>query len=440
MHRTILLSLLIPAAVLADAGYLGSVAQGPVPLGNTTEARLVCQDVLIEVDRSAYRLTGDFLIASPKAEDVWMYFPVDIVTPFVSALWSATEPGFHLDRVDVTVDGDSMEVVPLYMTEWDPNLYPGIPWDSLAAAIRPLYPGEPAAGEPLAFTRMPTESELAGRPVSAEGGYPAFPVQSMSAAWRVGLQAGDTVLVEYAAGGDMTTDYQANRSILCYPLQTGSSWEGSIERGRVTVVPASGAPPDVITFAAGVMLPPPVRSDGWTLDPLDVLASQPAFEASRLAGLAGREWSSAIVWEFEDFEPAVAPTGWRALHPGLGDMYAMVADSLTRWRMGETDFRPRGWTGSYVYLYLSDRPPEGLTAIAMDGLPLMTEPFEDAERLAEVPATCWMEVLEWSGSWARVDVRIDEYRGGGDAGEHRGWVRLDRTDDGLVLPAALPML
>ena len=433
--------LLIPWILLADAGYLGSVIQGPVPLGDTTAVELLCQDVLIEAGRSRYRITGDFLFASKEREErVYMYFPVDVMTPFISALYSAIEPAQFIDRVEVSVNGEPEEVFPLFVVDWDPQTLSPLEWEEARELMRPLNPEEPEAGQPAYLTRMPSYAEITGSSSPMDSMYPAFHVQAMHAAWIVEADAEDTLLVEYRVTGDMTMDYEATMAVLCYPLQTGSTWAGRIGRGRVTAVPLDTAGFERITFAAGVLLPEPTVETPLELEPLEEIAAHPAFESSKLAGISRREYQGGFVWSFSNFEPRVAPTGWRALHPGLGDMYAMVSDSVLRWMQGESDTRPLGWAGSYVYLYLAAEPPRGLLVISVDGLPLRAEPSSDATLLAMLPVTTPLRVSRWNGDWALVDASVPEHLSE-TAGEYSGWVNLMRTDgEGLVVPTALPML
>lgn len=115
MNRIIGLLVMLPLTAIGDAGHLGSLAQGPVPLaGVSTSVEMLCQDVLIEVGRSDYRITGDFLFHSPDDEgDVYMYFPVDVITPFISALYSTMRADELIERVSVTVNGRETEVFPL---------------------------------------------------------------------------------------------------------------------------------------------------------------------------------------------------------------------------------------------------------------------------------------------------------------------------------------
>jgi len=121
-------------------------------------------------------------------------------------------------------------------------------------------------------------------------------------------------------------------------------------------------------------------------------------------------------------------------------MYAMVSDSVLRWMQGESDTRPLGWAGSYVYLYLAAEPPRGLLVISVDGLPLRAEPSSDATLLAMLPVTTPLRVSRWNGDWALVDASVPEHLSE-TAGEYSGWVNLMRTDgEGLVVPTALPML
>lgn len=442
MDRIFVLLFLLPPAVFADAGNLGSVAQGPVPLsGVSTSVEMLCQDVLIEVGRSDYRITGDFLFHSPNDEgDVYMYFPVDVITPFISTLYSAMWADDLVERVSVSVNGRETEVFPLVIAQWhgDPGI--GLTWERALEALRPLYRNEPDPGEPAYFTRMPSLAEFTGSEDPIDSIYPVLEGQAVNAAWKVDFSAGDTLLVEYAVTGTMTTDYDSTKAILCYPLQTGSTWAGNIGRGRITVVPSDGTDGEQITFATGVMMPPPERRSSFSFHPLEEVARTPWFGGTRLSRFTGRSYNAGYEWNFYGFEPEVASTGWRALYPGLGDMYAVIVDSLLRWREGELANRPRGWGGSFIYLYMADHHPKGLTVITGEGVPLRRSPHEGAEALTMLPVTCWVETEEWRDGWVLVNAEVLGCFGD-DAGEYTGWVELYRIgEDSLLLPTVLPML
>lgn len=442
MNRIFGLLFLLPLAAIGDAGNLGSVAQGPVPLAVvSTSVEMLCQDVLIEAGRSDYRITGDFLFHSPNDEgDVYMYFPVDVITPFISALYSAMLAEDLLERVSVTVNGRETEVFPLVIAQWRTDPETGLTWDRALELMRPLYREEPGPGEPAYFTRMPSLAEFTGSEDPIDSMYPVLEGQAVIAAWKVDFRAGDTTLVEYAVTGTMTTDYDSTKAILCYPLQTGSTWAGNIGRGRVTVVPSDVTDGEQITFAAGVMMPPPERRSSFVFHPLEEVARTPWYGGTLLSVFAGRSFEAGYEWNFSDFEPEVASTGWRALYPGLGDMYGMITDSVLRWREGELESRPAGWGGSFIYLYLADHRPKGLTVISAEGLPLRDSPRAGAAVLTVLPVTAWMEVEEWREGWIFVNAKVPGCFGD-DAGEYAGWVEVEQTgDEGLVLPTVLPML
>lgn len=443
MRWSILSAVLLPYIALGDAGYLGSVVQGPVPLsGHGTEVRMLAQDVLILVDRTAFEITGCFLFYSPGDEGpIHMYFPVDVVTPFIGCLYSALEPGRFIERVSVSVDGTETEVFPLFIDEWEPDPEDPVDWERVRELTLPLSPDEPAPGEPFYATRIPTMAVLTGSTDEIDSLFPAFEFQAMNAAWEVGFGAGDTVLVEYHVTGDMTMDYFETMSMLCYPLQTGSTWAGSIGEGRVIVVPADSGKLEQMTFSAGVMLPPPERESPLVFRPLQAVSDRPGFAGSRLSQLAGCSFDGGIVWSFADFEPEVAPTGWRGLYPGLGDMYGAEADSLMMWRYGESDVKPTGWAGSFIYLYLADQRPSDLTVIAVDGIPMLESPCETAGEIVNLPMTTQLSVRAWRGSWARVEATLYEYLTGVETESFTGWIDVDRTGpEGLTPPGVLPML
>jgi hypothetical protein len=434
-----LLAIVLSGAVLGDAGYLGSAVQGPVPVpGSGTAVRMLAEDVLIQIDLSSYSLTGDFLFFSPENEGTaYMYFPVDVITPFLSALYSAMQPLDLLRSISVSVNGEAVDVFPLFVGQWNPDSVSNPTWETVQELMLPLYPEEPVSGQPLYLTRMPSYAVLTGSEDALDSMCPAIDCQAVNAAWMVEFGESDTILVEYSVSGRMTVDYEATMATLCYPLQTGSTWSGAIGRGRITVVPGEM---EQIAFATGVMMPPGEMKTQFVFEPLQELANCSDFEETRLSDLSGSSFNGGIVWNFCDFKPTLSPTGWRAFYPGLGDMYGVVADSVVQWTNGESGLKPAGWTGSYIYVCLSDQKPVGFTVISIDGLPLRDSPSGDARQIVNLPVTSWLDVLEWRNNWVLVETELSGYPSG-DAGRYTGWIQLNSAgEDGLVIPSALPML
>ena len=431
----VLTGLLLTACVslTADAGYLGSVAQGPVPLEAETSVEMVCEDVVILYDRSEYTITADFLFsAGSSAEEVYMYFPVDVTTPFISHMYSALEAERLLQRVHVTVNGIPAEVFPLFVDTYEGS-FPGLSWEEVAASTDPLFGTEPDRGGPFYYTSMPSAEELGG----GEDYIPALGIDAVNAGWRVHLQPKDTVLVECVITGSMTTDYEDTWSYLCYPLQTGGTWAGDIGRGRITAVHQT---PHMETLAIGVSMPPPEQRESEVFEPLEEIEAHSAFSETELSRFSGRVLTEAAVWEFRDFEPRTASTGWRSLHPGLGDMQIMTGDSVYDWINEYTDVRPFGWSGSYIYLYGGGTMPEHLNVISVEGIPLYSSPSRGSRVVVNLPYYSGLTPLEWSGGWVKTDARVDNYPCSDSEGEYTGWVELNEVKDELVQPVALPML
>ncbi len=440
-----LLVLLIPAAACGDAGILGSVVRGPSALSDSGPAvRMLAQDVLITLDRTTYEITGCFLLHSSGDEGtVYMYFPVDIITPFVSMLYSSTDPDPLLERVDVTVDGVEREVFPLFVCEWDPSAEPGLPWDSIREMTRPIFSGEPDPGEPFYATRIPALEQVTDSCMDWEADLPGIPSQALNAAWSADFGVDDTVLVEYHVTGGMTLDYDSTFSLFCYPLQTGATWEGTIGRGRVTVVTEEPNNPGIITFIAGSMLPPAENLPPASFEPLPEIAGHPSFDGTRLSRLADTSHPGGFEWSFSDFEPSAATDDWLGLFPGLGQMAIAyyVAEDVREWRISRTGPRPDALGGAFIYASLSDGPPARLTVIDPEGVPLLETPDDPGgvTRVLEVGTV--VDLRERRGSWALVDCSSYDQVNLEEIDHLSGWIELFRTgEDGLVRPAALPML
>lgn len=437
MRLPLIASLVLPAIALGDAGILGSVVRGPSALSDSGPAvRMLAQDVLISLDRCTYEITGCFLLHSPGEEGtVYMYFPVDIITPFSTQLYSSIDPDPLLERVDVTVDGVTKEVFPLFICEWDPSAEPGLTWDSIRETTMTLFPGEPGPGEPFYATRIPSQGELTGTYENLDS--PGIRCQALNAAWSTDFGADDTVLVEYHVTGRMTLDYDSTFSIFCYPLQTGSTWEGTIGRGRVIVVTEEPEAPGIITFIAGSMLPPAESLPPSSFEPLPEIAGHPAFDATRLSRLADTSHPGGFEWNFSDFEPSTVSDDWHGLFPGLGYMDMTRSDGDMEWSTAGSAPKPAGWGGSFIYAFLSDSPPLGYTIIDVAGLPLMATPDYSGEVTAVLKVDTMIGIRKRQGSW--VFVRCSRLFHPSD--DLKGWTELYRTgEDGLVRVVALPMI
>lgn len=303
----------------------------------------------------------------------------------------------------------------------------------MAEHTAPLYHREPELGGPFYYTRMPGANDLG----EGDDYIPALGVDAVNAGWRVDLQPEGTALVECIVTGSMTTDYEMTWSYMCYPLQTGSSWAGSIGEGRVTTVPQT---PHMETLPIGVSMPPPEHLESAVFEPLEEFASHSAFSETELSKMCDEVLEEGTVWEFNDFEPRTPSTGWRALHPGLGDMYVTVSDSVYDWINKYTSVEPFGWSGSYIFLYSGENMPKHLNVIGVEGIPLYSSPREGSEIVVHLPCYSRLNPLEWNGGWVKTEARIYEYPSGENEGRYTGWVELNEVKDGLVQPVALPML
>ncbi len=122
-------------------------------------------------------------------------------------------------------------------------------------------------------------------------------------------------------------------------------------------------------------------------------------------------------------------------------MYAFVADSVREWRASGSAPRPTGWGGSFIYAFLSDNPPDRLTVIDLDGVPLHESPDPGAPVTSLLPVNTVLTVIETRGPWILVDCSPCDIVNYEEMGPLHGWIELYRTgDDGLSRPSALPML
>ena len=104
------------SGVFADAGFLRSIIQNPVPVYSfPTSIEMTSEDVLIEIyPGGTVEITAAFLFTNTgTADTVIMYFPLTLRTIFHGPylpLYNVTDP---LSSPSVTVNGSPAEVRPL---------------------------------------------------------------------------------------------------------------------------------------------------------------------------------------------------------------------------------------------------------------------------------------------------------------------------------------
>lgn len=413
------LGAVLAALAFADAGYLGSLAQGPSPAltsGGGTGVRMAAEDVFIRLEScSTAVVSAAFLFESDEAETVLMCYPLEVRTVF-HALWNALlyaegdedcvpppEPGTR-----VWVDGSPVETFILVQCGYDD--------EGSGSRLIEQYgrDGQDLPGGSFLLSMVPA-SDSAAAEAAVES------AQALLVCWEVGFEPGRSRLVEVEDRVRPTSDYSGRLYRITYPLVTGASWAGRIGRGRISVTSGPGFDWEDVKWWSGVLMPPPLEQSRFVPDPI------PGLEGSRLLeAFTGYDLGRALVWEFEDFEPVAGRRDSYTYFPDIGDMYGLVfSDALT----GVSQDSP--WESSFVYLYMGPALPGAVMCIRSGGLELEESPGGPVSSVA-LTGEC-LSVLERRGDWLRVE-RNSAFDGGA------GWLEMHEAGpDGLVRPTVVPL-
>ncbi len=316
--------LLAAAAVSADAGFFGTMAQHPVPHdpdASHPHISMESEQVVVMVgDSMEARIVADFLFehsGAAAADTVVMYYPWAVRLPVHSVLWSLDLVTDPMD-VSVRVDGEPVETWPMLACRWSADR--GLSWSDVLEGAEPLRQDEPADGEVFHVRLAPgawEQIDMDGTP-DAEGAYRtaeqlAYSAHACLCCWAVPFEPGSTRLVEVSMDYVLTTGYGERDAYVTYPLYTGASWSGAIGRGRLMVVPGEGVSPKQLEEAASVSMPEPRRmeGEGEELSVLPEIEGHPAFRSTELSALRGTDVSGGWLWEFEGLEPVVPETSWQ---------------------------------------------------------------------------------------------------------------------------------
>jgi hypothetical protein len=418
MTSTVLPALLIASLAAADAGYLGSLGQGPSPAYATggTGVRMAAEDVFIRMEScSSAVISAAFLFESSSAESVLVCYPVEVLTVF-HMLWDAVleEDGGQnpLDtRVRVMVDGEPAETFVLVQCDRDKSD------EQLDADVSERYGWVGSgAGQP--------DRILVHRPPGSDSAAVAAIVPRADAllvCWVMGFEEDGTSLVEIEDTVRLTADYSGCLHRLAYPLVTGASWDGPIGRGRLSVTGAPGFDWSRLAWWSGVLMPPPAELSSFVPSPVSGLE-----RSELLAPLMGWDLGRALVWEFVDFEPVAGRRDCYTYFPDTGDLGGVLSLYDAGGRAVDSP-----WESSFVYLYAGPDLPDLFTVIRTGGLGLHA--FPSGPTVAMVQPGQPMGVLDRSGDWMKVMVTRR------DGGEVTGWFEMHPLGGaGLVEPTAIP--
>lgn len=414
------LAALAAGAVIGDAGYLGSLTQGPSPaLPGTggTGVRMAAEDVFIRLEScSTAVVSAAFLFEADAEETVLMCYPIEVRTVF-HALWDALshDAGGESAALSpasgtlVWVDGAPVETFVLVQCESngeeevESSLMERYGWDG---------PGTPRGG--FLVSMIPSSD-------SAAAGAAVERAQALLVCWEVGFAAGGRRLVEIEDPVRPTSDYSGRLRRIAYPLVTGATWSGAIGRGRISVTGGPAFDWDDMRWWSGVMMPPPVEATRFT----PALVS--GLEDSRLLeDFIGSDLGRALVWEFENFEPVAGRRDSYTYFPDIGDIGGLVESAALDGGQADSP-----WESSFVYLYTGPALPGAFMCIRSGGLGLEESPGGPVSSIA-IPGER-LAVLDRRGDWLRVE-RDHAFEGGS------GWLEMHEVGgEGLVLPSVIPL-
>lgn len=345
-----LMLLAITFTSMADMGFFGSIAQNPVP-ADTFQVHpfieLTCEDVVIEVFPGGYaEITADFLFTNTgHADTVIMYFPISVMVPTISVLWSLEDISDPITNPSVSVNGIPVDVHPLLSSTWSVLGLRRQSWEDILDTVDPLSDIEPDAREvffymidPEAWDSLDVMNSVLADSISVRDRI-ILSASSSHACWTVPFNAGEQVLVEYSMDYFLGHDFTECSYDLNYPLYTGASWSGPIGSGRITVIPGGDLGIKHFLNWNSISMPEAISVEDYSFVPLPAIVNAPAFELTRLSDIKGLEIESALVWLFHDFEPVVSGSGWMYYFESSTDQDAiyhseMYEDSTASWPSG----------------------------------------------------------------------------------------------------------
>ncbi len=333
--------LMLSNGASADMGFFGTIAQNPVPLDFPIHPciELTAEDVLIEVlPGGTAVLTADFLFTNTgPADTVLMYFPVSVMVPTISVLWSLDEITDPLvaDPL-VTVNGERVDVRPMLCTTWNRRYEEDGAWETFRSGVEILSSQEePDSG--LVFYLAPPDYwesldmlETVMSDSLTEDDWNVLCAHSSHALWEVPFAEGEQVVVEYAMEFAMRYQWESHVLSITYPLYTGGSWAGPIGSGRITVTNGPGKDFGDIVGWSSESMPEAELLRPFPYHPLPLISeSGPGYGS--LWPAFGEELEAALVWEFRDLEPVVSSMGWMYYYEDPSDENALYQVEVMTW-------------------------------------------------------------------------------------------------------------
>jgi hypothetical protein len=446
IYLLILPIIIIPSLIFSDAGYLGSIAQNPSPAIGGDEhptIKMESEDVIIELHSTYADVSAEFIFKNTGEETtVYMYFPLDVRTP-VGAPFLYPRDDSISDYFNAYVDGEKVNTSFLFTDYYNPsNLKENnYSWEDIKSLIKPLSENEPEPGELIHFTEYCIKNEE-----SEDFNYNQHleditrSAQLSSAVWQVHFDSGETrrVLCEYTYS--YTADYNETIFRFTYPLYTGASWYGDINKGRIIVVPGEDFKWDELCYHTGFYLPEVTE---YRLTFFEGVEDMIEHDIAPFAELKtntdiekykGKTFKNSLVWKFSNLEPVVFEQYFRPFYPDVGSL------GYDEFDIENFDYKP-GLNGTLVYLYISESyKPDQFIVVNGDGMPFYKnyKSTELVENMKTLPYSAEFKAIEEKEGWLKIEFTGGYYLGE-EGVEYKGWINTNTiNEDSLVIPTVMP--
>lgn len=335
----VIILFMLSCGASADMGYFGTIAQNPVPLELPVHPsiELTAEDVLIEMlPAGQAELTADFLFTNTgPADTVLMYFPVSIMVPTISVLWSLDDLTDPLTEPVVAVNGEAVEVRPLLCMPWNREYRDPAEWEALCEMFEVLVPAEePDSGLVFFLADAGIWSglnimEWVSSDSITDLTEAVLNTRSSHALWSVPFGAGESLRVTYSIAYSLRYAWENPILSMTYPLYTGGSWAGNIGSGRIVATAEPGGKFAGITGWSSVSMPEGTEELDYLYLSLPAMVEAPG--RSPLTDRYGETMEMAVVWTFEEFEPVVSPMGWMYYYEDPEDINARYYAEEMSW-------------------------------------------------------------------------------------------------------------
>lgn len=418
----------------ADAGYLASITSGASPVFADVEHQsieMTSEEVVIELKRGYDGccnavISTSFLFTNHGEDDVvLMAIPYDIITPFISQLYSLQDVDPIILNPKVKVNGEDVVVELLCMANMSKRLLEDFSWEELVDLLDILYPESLKPDEPIFHKNFEFEES------SYDILYPKYvnPYGAL-AYWEVEIEKEESVLVEYQEEFLLTSDYNDKVFRLAYPLFTGATWNGDIGYGKITVVSDSSFKWDDIQFVYAPGLPLFEEEEDYRIEINSTISSFNSFTESFIKKYDNTIYKNALVWEFSNLEPEPAIFSYTSFYPDIGDIGAYYYSEFLE-NFDTIDFP---WLHTQIYLFIGDFKPSSFNVISPGGTFLYDKANNSFINKRHINFYSSLNLIKWEEDWIYAEIN-DHFAETRDT----GWIKIYNIDVNLLVkPIIMP--